>query len=194
LRRGFKAFAERHAEELRRALSITPYEKLSPWDLADHLGILVFYPEDLDLKPDDIEQLTKRDADSWSGLTVKEAALICIILNSSHPKSRQSNTLMHELSHIILKHVPNRVDISDGGMLLLSDFSKEQEDEANCLSGCLLLPRQLLLRLRGNGKSVSEIAQEHGVSNQLCQWRVRMTGVDYQLGHSARGQRRTNGP
>jgi hypothetical protein len=34
---------------------------------ADHLGILVFYPEDLDLKPDDIEQLTKRDADSWSG-------------------------------------------------------------------------------------------------------------------------------
>jgi Zn-dependent peptidase ImmA (M78 family) len=181
VRRGFKAFAERQAEELRTSLAVTPYEKLSPWDLASHLGILVSYPEDFDLQASDVEQLTKRDGDSWSGLTIKEAGFTCIILNSSHPKSRQSHTLMHELSHVILKHVPSRVDISEGGMLLLSDFSKEQEEEADCLSGCLLLPRPLLLHLRGHGKSVSEIAQEHGVSNQLCQWRVRMTGVDYQL-------------
>ncbi|MDE2113167.1 MAG: ImmA/IrrE family metallo-endopeptidase [Alphaproteobacteria bacterium] len=145
---------------------------------------MIFYPEDLDLDPSDIEQLTKRDPDSWSGLTIKESGQTCTVLNSKHPKSRQSHTLMHELSHIILKHVPSRVDIADGGILLLSDFSKEQEEEADCLSGSLLLPRPLLLRLRGSGKSVSEIAQEHDVSTQLCQWRVRMTGVDYQLGKS----------
>ena len=188
LRRGFKAFAERQADELRTALSVGTYEKLLPRDVATHLGVLVFYPEDLNLTTEDIDQLTRRDPDSWSGLTVKESGLTCIVLNSRHPASRQSNTLMHELSHIILKHVPSRVDIAEGGMLLLSDFSREQEDEANCLSGCLLLPRQLLLRLRGSGKSVSEIALENGVSNELCQWRVRMTGVDYQLGSKARGR------
>ena len=190
MRRGFKAFAERQAEEIRKALRVGPYEKLFPRDVARHLGVVIFYPEDLNLKPQDIDQLTKRDPDCWSGLTIKEAGMTCIVLNSKHPKSRQSNTLMHELSHIILKHVPSRVDIAEGGLLLLSDFSKEQEEEADCLSGCLLLPRLLLLRLRANGKSVSEIAQEHEVSNELCQWRVRMTGVDYQLGTKARGQSR----
>jgi Zn-dependent peptidase ImmA (M78 family) len=188
LRRGFKAFAERQAAALRAELGVSALDKLSPKQVASHLGILIFYPSDLDLDEVDIAQLTRNDSDSWSGLTVKEAGLTCVVLNPKHPPARQSNTLMHELSHIILKHVPTRVDIADGGLLLLSDFSKEQEEEADCLSGCLLLPRPLLLRLRGGGASVSDIARQHGVSNELCQWRVRMTGVDYQLGTKSRGR------
>jgi Zn-dependent peptidase ImmA (M78 family) len=188
LRRGFKAFAEREAEALRAAIDVGPYDKLSPRTVADHLGVHVFYPKDLDLNDDDIEQLTKRDPDSWSGLTVKEAGMTCVVLNPSHPVTRQSSTLMHELSHVILKHVPARVDIAENGLLLQSDFSKEQEEEADCLSSCLLLPRPMLLRSRKQGMTVADIAKEHGVSAELCQWRVRMTGVDYQLGAKMRGR------
>lgn len=186
MRRGFKALAERLASGIRSDLGLDEYDKLRPTKVASHLGIHVFYPEDLGLDPADLLQLTTHDPDSWSGLTVKDGGNTCVVLNSKHPKGRQANTLMHEVSHTILKHKPTRVDIAEGGFLLLSDFSKDHEDEANCLSGCLLLPRALLLRHRRGGKSVSDIAKEHGVSNELCQWRVRMTGVDYQLGTKQR--------
>ena len=88
----------------------------------------------------------------------------------------------------MLKHVPNRADVSETGLLLLSDFSKEHEEEADWLSGCLLLPRPLLIQLRSSDKSISEIAKEYGVSEMLCGWRIRMTGVDYQLRNKARAR------
>jgi Zn-dependent peptidase ImmA (M78 family) len=107
---------------------------------------------------------------------------LAVILNSSHPKTRQANTLMHEIAHIELKHVPNRVELSELGLLLLSDFSVEQEEEADWLAGSLLLPRNGLMRHRARGASANGIAQIFGVSDELCTWRLRMTGIDRQLG------------
>jgi Zn-dependent peptidase ImmA (M78 family) len=106
---------------------------------------------------------------------------IGIVLNPEHAATRQRNDLMHELAHIDLKHVPTRVDVSPTGMLLLSDYSDEQEQEADWLAGALLLPRDGLVRLRRQSKTVSDVATFYGVSNALCEWRLRMTGVDVQI-------------
>jgi Zn-dependent peptidase ImmA (M78 family) len=88
---------------------------------------------------------------------------------------------MHELAHIELRHSPARVEVSESGLLLLSDYSDEQEQEADWFGAALLLPREGLVLLRSARKSAAEIADHYGVSEALCQWRLRMTGVDTQM-------------
>jgi hypothetical protein len=178
----FKAYAERFASEARREAGLDEGAPLCPWAYAERRGVIVLAPADLGIGPDDIAQLTVIDPDSWSGVTIREGAQLAVILNSAHPKTRQANTLMHELSHLELKHVPNGVTISEQGLLLLSDFSADQEEEADWLAGSLLLPRNALMRHRARGASANEIADIFGISDELCTWRLRMTGVDRQLG------------
>ena len=73
--------------------------------------------------------------------------------------------------------------------MLLSEYSDEAESEADWLGGAMLLPRDTLFVKRRSGLSAGEIALEYGTSEQLCEWRLRMTGVDIQLrrsGHQLR--------
>lgn len=99
--------------------------------------------------------------------------------------TRTQSFMMHELAHVELKHVPARVEVSKTGLLLLSDYSDEQEQEADWHAGAFLLPRDGLVRLRGRGKSSDEIATFYGVSKALCEWHLRMTGVDVQMRRAA---------
>lgn len=43
---------------------------------------------------------------------------------------------------------PPALDVSPNGLLLLSDYSDEQEGEADWLAAALLVPREGLMRLR----------------------------------------------
>jgi Zn-dependent peptidase ImmA (M78 family) len=166
----------------RGELSLDECAPLCPWQYAAHRSVVVMTPDDLALDPADKHHLTIAEPESWSGFTIREGDAKAIVVNSGHSKSRQTSTLMHEMAHIDLKHIPNRVEVGPDGMLLLSDYSRAQEDEADWLAGALLLPRKALFRLRSRGASTDDIAREYGVSDQLCTWRLRMTGVDRQLG------------
>ncbi|MCU1298056.1 MAG: hypothetical protein JWO91_2334, partial [Acidobacteriaceae bacterium] len=53
--------------------------------------------------------------------------------------------------------------------------------EADWLGAALLLPREGLVRLRSAHRATAEIATYYGVSEALCEWRLRMTGVDVQM-------------
>jgi Zn-dependent peptidase ImmA (M78 family) len=181
LQRGFKTKAEAISEQMRAQLGLGPIDALCPWKVAEHLGIHVFDVKDLSVPANDVEHLTNAGSDSWSGFAIRESGLVGVVLNTGHQKPRLRNTLMHEISHIYLKHVGSRVDISESGLLLVSDFSRDQEDEANWLSGALLLPREALLTARRAKQSVSQICEDFGVSSELCNWRLRMTAVDMQL-------------
>lgn len=88
---------------------------------------------------------------------------------------------MHELAHVQLKHTPARVEVSKLGVLLLSDYSDEQEQEADWHAAAFLLPREGLVEMRARSDSVTQIAAYYGVSESLCAWRLRMTGVDVQI-------------
>jgi len=182
VRRGFKAQAERLATAARAELGIDECGRLCPWKFAEHRGMFVWTPKELGLSDQDVAQLTLHDPDSWSGVTVRLGDAAGIVLNNAHPRTRQANTLMHEISHVELRHKAGQAMLSDDGLLLMTDYPSDQEDEANWLAGALLLPRQALLHHRGQGSSVLEIAADYGVSDELCTWRLRMTGVDRQLG------------
>jgi len=181
MRRGFKADAERRSAAARAALGLTSTEKLCPWQYADSLGVWVYEANQLDLEPDHAKQLFVRDPNSWDGMTLLEEGIHLVVLNPSRPQTRRTATLMHELAHIILGHVPAEVSVSPNDLVLLSDYSVEQEEEADWLGAALLLPEAVLIQFRSQGISAESIAQTFGVSSQLCIWRCRMMGVEKRL-------------
>lgn len=186
MRHGFKAHAERLSAQARQDLGLEPTAPLNPWRYAEHIGVVVLDFDSIDISAACRTRLLITDNESWSGMTLKEGGVTAIIVNPSHSSGRQSSTLMHELAHVILKHVPARVDVSPTGMLLLSDYSEDAEAEADWLAAAMLLPRDVLVRSRRRGDTVSSIASTFGTSDQLCEWRLRMTGVDVQLRRAAR--------
>jgi len=56
----------------------------------------------------------------------------------------------------------------------------DEEQEANWLAGCLLLPRELLLRALKQGLDAVGIAEANAVSLQMANFRLRTTGVERQ--------------
>lgn len=182
MRRGFKAQAERISLALREQMGLSCKDRFDPWGFLRDLGILLWTPAEVPgISPDHVEQLTVLDADSWSGVTIREGNATAIIVNPTHPSTRQANTLMHEWAHIELRHTPNRVDRSEGGLMLLSDYPSEYEDEADWMSGTVLAPRDGLVFWRKQGATNDEIAEKFGISIELATWRLRMTGVDRQM-------------
>ncbi len=184
MRRGFKTEAEKRAADARRALKVGPIAPLDPWSYASHVGVFMLDFGSLGLSVDAVRQLTINDDKSWSAMTIKEGRTLGLVLNPAHAPTRQRNDLMHELAHVELKHTPARVEVSKTGLLLLSDYSDDQEQEADWYAGAMLLPRAGLMHHRSRSKDAREIAEHYGVSPQLCEWRLRMTGVEVQMRRS----------
>jgi Zn-dependent peptidase ImmA (M78 family) len=181
MRRGFKTEAEKAALAVRLAMKQSADSALDPWRYAEHKGVLILDTAHLDIPDYARKQLFVADYESWSALTIREDDVTAIIINPSHARTRQANDLTHELAHLDLKHVPNRVEVSPSGLLLLSDYSDEQEQEADWYAGALLLPRDALAAARRRQRTTAQIAQQYRVSEKLCEWRIRMTGVDVQM-------------
>jgi Zn-dependent peptidase ImmA (M78 family) len=160
---------------------VAPHAPIDSWVYAASLDVIVLEFENLNLPQHHKNHLVLAGAESWSGLTLKEGGKHFVVLNPSHPVSRQANTLVHELSHIQLGHRPGRVDLTASGMMLLSDYPEEFEEEADWLAAAILLPRDALFSRRKRGVSASLIADEFGVSTQLVDWRLRMTGIETQM-------------
>lgn len=183
MRRGFKSQAERLAQDHRVRVGLGPNDRLDPRAFLEGHGFLVWEPADVPgMEPEELHQLTVADPESWSGVTINFEESKLIIVNPQHLLGRQANTLMHEWSHIELNHKPNRVDRSENGLLLLSDYPKELEEEADWLAGCMLLPRDGLLHHCRVGLDAQGVANHFGVSRQLATWRIGATGVKRQLG------------
>jgi Zn-dependent peptidase ImmA (M78 family) len=93
---------------------------------------------------------------------------------------------MHELAHILLGHDPARVDVAEDGSLVLFTYDKDQEDEANWLAACLLLPRAALLVIRKESGDLKSAAKDYGVSQVMLQYRLNVTGVEHQMRRTVR--------
>jgi Zn-dependent peptidase ImmA (M78 family) len=57
-----------------------------------------------------------------------------------------------------------------------------QEEEADWMGGCLLLPRAVLLGAAYDGKTAAQIADEHGTSEAMARFRLNGSGVLVQVG------------
>jgi Zn-dependent peptidase ImmA (M78 family) len=181
VRHGFKAQAERLSISVRQTLGQGARDPLEIERYAESLDVVILTFAELTLSAKAKRQLLVADTESWSGMTIKIDGLKGILINPQHAPERQRNTIMHELAHIRLAHVATRVDVGPDGILLVSEYSEQDEDEADWLASALLLPRDALHYFRGRGQTIEQIADHYGVSKQLCEWRLRMTGVDVQI-------------
>lgn len=184
-RRGFKSQCERRSVEFRKQLGIPQTGALHAVDLANALGVTVWSTNDIqDLPPNHLAVLNDEDDDSWAALTMRLGPANLIVYKPVSSQGRRNNVIMHELAHIILGHELAAACILEDGSLAPGNFSQEQEDEADWLAGTLLLPRPALMSIRWRRLSETQACQEYGVSREMLTWRIRMTGVDYQLANA----------
>lgn len=181
-KRGFKAWCENVALQARRDLGVKPTEPLDVSALAASVGATVLLPREIPgLSQDVLETLLDTDPDSWSAITLTLKPNPIIVLNSSHSTARRVSSLAHELSHILIGHTPSQTGVSPDG-LLLTAYDRQQEDEANWLAGCLLLPRPACLSIVRQRLDVASAAQAYGISRDMVQYRLNMSGVKKQMG------------
>jgi hypothetical protein len=194
-RRGFKSWCENVSVQHRRNLGLAPTDPLDPYRLAETMDVIVWAANEVPgVDPEALRVLVEEDPDSWSAVTVTVESRRAIVLNPSHVGGRPASDLMHELAHLLLGHKPARMDVSEDGLMILKGYDRAQEDEAAWLAGCLLLPREAIMFIRRMRMDERTAAKRYGVSVAMLQYRIRMTGVDRQLGrYSGQGRRLVRG-
>ena len=182
MKHGFKSQCEKRSLKIRTELGLGPTDPLKAIDLATHIEAVVWSAADVeDVLPEDLNQLTNVDPDSWSAFTIKVSHRDLIVYNPSQSAPRINSVIMHELSHILLGHTLANVLTTPEGYVVPSHYDQEQEDEADWLAGTLLLPRPALLKVLENDLNTKLICEKFLVSKQMLQWRTRMTGIKHQL-------------
>jgi Zn-dependent peptidase ImmA (M78 family) len=185
LERGFKTWAENVAVSIRRDLDLPPHAPLSAHQLAKHLDVTLWVPGDVPNIPAAVvEQLLLRDSDGWSAVTCLANGHARVIYNPTHSLARQNSDIAHELAHIILEHEPGKIVMSHDARIVMRSFDPKQEEEANWLGWSLLLPRTALTHATKAQLGITEIAKKWVVSEQLVEYRTRMTGIRRQFGRS----------
>ena len=172
---GFKAKANRIAVGLRRQLGLAEPAPIDIHALAAHLGIaIVPLSAFRQWSSEQVEQLTTRDAGGFS------AALIScgdgrrmVIVNDDHSPARQNSDIAHEIGHALLVH-PLEVISS---MMGCRDFDPTLENEATHLAGYLLVPDQAAWRIVNSGMGPAVAQEIYGVSRQMLDWRLNMSGA-----------------
>lgn len=183
--RGFKTWCEKYATSKRADLGLPAHAPLDAFKLAKHLGVKVWTPRDVpSLSQESLDVLLRSDGKTpscWSAVTIVVNHRILVILNSSHSPGRQSSDLTHELAHHIRGHKAQEASVSPDGLMMLKSYDKMYEEEADWLSGCLLLPREALVDIKRRGVDLAEAAEEYGVSVRMLNYRISMTGVNRQF-------------
>jgi Zn-dependent peptidase ImmA (M78 family) len=128
-----------------------------------------------------VRQLVVDDHTSWSAVTFTVGGLTVIICNSEHSDPRHESSVMHELSHVILRHKPAVIDAETWFPLRLREYRAAEEAEANWLGGCLQLPRKGLVWALSQGMSQLQIALHFRASREMVRYRCNVTGVNRQL-------------
>ena len=178
-RRGFKAEAERFALALRAELGLNAADPVDSVALAAHLEIPVVSLEELrhsGAASQNISRLMSRTS-GFSALTITEGPRRLIVFNPRHPPTRRANSVLHEVSHVVLEHPPAPA-LGVGGCRY---WDSRLEAEADWQAGALLVPRDGAFAWLRAGNGLIDGANHFGVSLPLFRWRVNHTGIAKQL-------------
>ena len=175
---------EIHAIGLREFAGLRNDEqRLEPFELARYAKLLVASYEQIEpfLTLETKEHLTGVGKNSWSGGATSQAlpdGRKIIILNPTHGKNRKNATLMEEICHVFLGHKPSRLAIetkTKDGKVIARDYNAEIEEQAYSVGAAALVPFSALRRFVEKGKTSREIARHFDVSNQLIEFRMKVS-------------------
>ena len=174
LRWGFKTEANNTARDLRREFGLAPADPLDPWCLALHLDIPVLNLSALRAEAEGaVAQLTKKDRQAFSAVTVFSGYKRIIVVNDAHARGRQASNIAHELAHSLLWHEPSPGFDGDG----VREWNAEQEEEAQWLAGALLVSEEAALDIVRRGISLDDAARRYGTSIDMIRGRINVTGA-----------------
>ena len=179
LRRGFKAEAERLAKDFWSAMSLTPNDRMDAVILAEHVGCTVHSADALvDLGK--LKELHQIQEDAFFACTFElPGDRHAIVFNPLVSRRRRNSDVAHEVAHIVLGHSLSRLERLGNVAFLSCD--KQQEEEAAWLSGCLLLPRFVLIHDLRKRRKPTTIAKNRMVSSDMVNYRLQVTGVTRQV-------------
>jgi Zn-dependent peptidase ImmA (M78 family) len=178
MRRGFKAEAERTAESIRTEMGRRASDTLDAVELARHIGAEVRRADELTSLAK-LETLEELQPGAFSACTFTIGERHVIVYSPLASLGRTQSDIAHEVAHIVLRHEMKSVETVGGISFFTCD--PEEEQEANWLAGCLLLPRRLLYIAARRGLDAATIAETYGVSETMAAFRLRTTGVLRQL-------------
>lgn len=189
MHRGFKSEAEQHAATIRTRLGCGEDEPVPLEALARDLGVRIISADTL-VPLDRLRELQQLQADAFSAATFRLSdSRRVVVYNPLHSPGRTRSNQAHELAHIALAHTLRTVE--KVGELSFVTCDVEQEEEADWLGGCLLLPRPLLLKAAYQGKSAAQIADENETSEAMARFRLNASGVLVQIGRARAAKART---
>jgi Zn-dependent peptidase ImmA (M78 family) len=182
MRRGFKTQAERLAAEIRERHGCSDDEPAPLDAVADDLGADIVAADQLIARAR-LEELERLQADAFSAATFRRPnGRRVVVYNPLHPEGRSRSNQAHELAHIALDHKVRTLERVGELSFLTCDV--EQEEEADWLGGCLLLPRSLLVRAAYKGMGPVEIAEAYKTSEPMARFRLNASGVLVQVGRA----------
>lgn len=174
MRRGFKAEAERLSDEIRDDLGLKKTDPLPLDRAAASLGAELRSAADL-VDTSRLVEIDTLQPGAFSACTFNIGDRHVIVWNPLASPGRRTSDIAHELSHLLLKHAVK--DVHTIGELTFFGCDPDEEQEANWLAGCLLLPRQLLVETLRAGATAADLADRYEVSLQMANYRIRATGV-----------------
>jgi Zn-dependent peptidase ImmA (M78 family) len=175
MRRGFKSEAERLADRIRTQMGLRYGDRIAIRDLADYLSIEVLAADEL-IDRAKLQDLNRVQPGAFSAATFHlPGGRTVAVYNPCNDPARTNSDIAHELAHVLLNHEIRELQQIGGHTFFTCD--PEQEEEANWLAGCLLLPRPLLLREVFAGADATTIAARHQVSVPMARFRLNTSGV-----------------
>lgn len=186
MRRGFKTEAKETARQTRGDLGLSLTDPLDPWKLAEWLEIPVVRLSDFQESAEGAYRyFSELGRSVFSAVTVFDGNRRLIVHNDSHAPARQASNVCHELAHGLLLHAPTPA-LDDQGC---RNWSKEIEEEANWLSGVLLVPDEVAIAVVKNGIDLDQAALYYGVSVQMMNFRINVSGARKRVQHFSRAMR-----
>jgi Zn-dependent peptidase ImmA (M78 family) len=138
MKRSATTKAERLAADIRQQYGCRDDEPAPLGAVAGELGADIV-PADRLVARARLEELQRLQADAFSAATFRRTdGSRVIVYNPLHAEGRSRSNQAHELAHIILDHKVRTLEPVGDLNFLTCDV--EQEEEADWLAGCLLLP------------------------------------------------------
>jgi Zn-dependent peptidase ImmA (M78 family) len=182
VRRGFKTQAERLATEIREQHGCRDDEPAPLDSVAQDLNIEIL-PADLLVSRARLQELQDLQPDAFSAATFsRPSGGKVVVYNPLGTEGRVRSNQAHELAHVLLDHKVRTIERVGDLNFLTCDV--EQEEEADWLGGCLLLPRELLLKAAFKGMNAQSIADAYKTSEPMARFRLNASGVLVQVGRA----------
>ena len=182
MRRGFKAFAEKKAIEIRKELGLKPTEFLCVFKVCEHLKIPILDIDKLGMDEKNLNNLQGEGKSLWSAATVPVGnGKYVIVHNKLNSLARQQSDLMHEVAHIICEHKTENIEMIGDLAGLMRSYDQNQEDEAEWLGASLQLPRPALLWALKTKIGNDKICEIYSASKEMVNYRINITGVKNQV-------------